>query len=239
LGSPDELEKASGVSTRNSLQLSYSYDGGKPIVQALGIEFLHPIDSLGTLSFEGSVDAWQQSVPDIVLADRNIVNLHFKDPDSSLWWKGFGDLSATAWMRADEKNLYLLIKVVDDVNRPAADPSQLATSDSVALAFSPNGKEITQYRIGAIGDHTVVAKCGAGNAIEVVPDSNDDLHARVDRADTSTFYRIRLSKHLTGDAYYMNFLINDNDAGIRKQYLEWKPGMETLTNPTTWYRVTF
>ena len=245
IGSPDELQKASGVATNNSLQFTYAYDGGKPIVQPISIDFLKPIELIGSLRFEGPPDAWEQTTPDIVLADRNVTNLHFKDPDSSLWWKGFSDLSATAWMRADKKNLYLLIKVIDDINRPAADPAQLVNSDSVALAFSPRGKnDITQYQIGAVAehavaDHAVVAKCQAGGQIEVVPDGSDDIQATVTRVESSTYYRIRLSKHLTGNAYYLNFLINDNDAGIRKQLLEWKPGMESLTNPANWYRVTF
>ena len=33
--------------------------------------------------------------------------------------------------------------------------------------------------------------------------------------------------------------LNDNDSGVRKQYLEWKPGMEALSNPTSWFRVRF
>jgi hypothetical protein len=239
IGSPDEIEGASGTSTRNTAQLTYRFDKSSIVSDVVRIAYLRPVEPLGNLKIDSPLDAWERFVPNIVLGDRNVVNLHFKDPDASLWWKGYSDLSAVAWLRGDASNLYLVIQVTDDINQPAPDASELSQFDSVALAFCPSDSDqITQYRIGQVGDHVAVVKTnGRGAAAGQVAQS--ELSADVQRSDGTTTYRIALSRKITGDSFNLNFLINDNDAGTLKQYLEWQPGMAMLRGPKNWYRVRF
>jgi len=244
IGSPEQLEKASGAAKRNGVQLKYTYNDTNTVSQSLDLNFLRPVEALGDLTFASPLDAWERFVPNIVLDDKNLTNLHFKNPDQSLWWKGYGDLSAVAWLRADKDNLYLLIKVTDDVHRPASDPTKLNDFDSIGVAVSPTGKDdITNYRIGLVGGQPTIVKFRATGGLPtgVLPADNNEIRADVTRDDatTTTIYRVALRRTLTTENCYLNFLVNDNDTGVRKQYMEWKPGMETLENPANWYRIRF
>ncbi len=242
IGSPTELERANGSSNRNTISLHYTYDGGNTIDQKLAIELQQPIEPIGTLSFDSPRDTWEHSPPTLGLGENNVVNLHFKEPDPSQWWKGYDDLSATCWLRADTDFLYLVARVNDDTQRSAPDAARLADFDSIELAFSPTGKsDVTAYLIGLVNDKPAIFKLrsAAGLPVGTLEASNGELRADIKRDNKATFYKIALSRKLATSSFFFNFLVNDNDNGTLKQYLEWKPGMKDLTDPSNWYRVRF
>jgi hypothetical protein len=98
--------------------------------------------------------------------------------------------------------------------------------------------QITQYLIGQVGDHVAAIKTnGPGATAQQV--AAGQLCAEVQRSDGTTTYRIALARKMTGEGFNLNFLMNDNDAGTLKQYLQWQPGIATLTGAKNWYRVRF
>jgi hypothetical protein len=240
MGGPAQLEKASAGIPKNAIQLTYTYNGTNTVEQSLDLSFQHAVEPLGELALDSPLAAWESSAPDVILDEHNLVNLHFKDPDSTLWWKGYNDLSAVAWLRADKFHLYLLLKVTDDKHRPAPVAAKLGEFDSIQLACSPTGNDdISSYRIGLVGTETAIVKVrrDGGSPAGELAAGNGEIRASVHRDDATgtTVYRIALRR--PANTFYLNFLVNDNDTGARKQYLYWKPGMETLADPSGWYRV--
>ena len=159
MGGAAQLERASEGAPKNAIQLKYTYHGANTVNQSLDLSFQRAVEPLGELTFDSPMEAWESFAPDVILDDHNLVNLHFKDPDSTLWWKGYNDLSAVAWLRADKENLYLLVKVTDDKHRAGTLAAKLNEFDSLQLACSPTGKDdISSYRIGLVGTEPTIVK---------------------------------------------------------------------------------
>ncbi len=85
----------------------------------------------GPPTIDGKLDDWDGSCP-IPLIGRN--QLHVLDKNYA-WTPQ--NLSGVAYLRWDEKNLYVAVEVLDDVHHPAGDGETVIDGDSVILAFDP------------------------------------------------------------------------------------------------------
>jgi hypothetical protein len=57
----------------------------------------------------------------------------------------------------------------------------------------------------------------------------------VERIGQGTLYRVSLDRAMVGNGIFrLNFLINDNDDGYRKQFMEWTHGLGESQDPTLW-----
>ena len=92
------------------------------------------------------------------LLEGQITNEWAKQPDSSKWYKGLDDLSASVWAYADSRSLQVLVSVKDDTARDGDEVSlsiagldgvirTFAASDSkIAVIKSPGQSGATWYR---------------------------------------------------------------------------------------------
>ncbi len=238
LGSPMEIAKAMGDGPQDLLQLTLTADNGTRVTEEIGVEFRQPVPKAPAAPMTGPLASWEKQVPTAVLSDKNVENLFFRHPNAGRWWQGYADLSATAWLAADKDLLYLVVKAIDDKHRPATKEEDLAEADSLCIGIAQNGKA-NVYRIGAVGKNSAVVKTGTA-----LTRGDDNIKATVRRTegDTGNFtvYRVAIPRRLFGDGqFFVNFYVNDNDEGYRKQYIQWKPGLEGKPTPASWYRAQF
>ncbi len=183
----------------------------------------------GCVVVDGNAQEWN-SVPAMVLNSARRV-------DRPAQWKGPQDLSGSARMMMDDKNLYLFFSVRDD-HFTQRTPERAWEGDSIQFSFDPlltaenhhefllvrqsDGKTVLhklhnywtpelltgQIRQGIVPDAEAVSR-SAGNGME---------------------YELRIPLlhlfPLTGKerAFGFSFLLNDNDGAGRK-YMEWSSGI--------------
>jgi hypothetical protein len=246
IGSPAQVSKARHGGNER-LTFTLAADGKNIATETLGVQYILPIQPLANLSWTDDLQKWEPLEPTATLDGSDVLNFFFKEPDSSKWWKGEKDLSAQTWLRADANRLYLIVKVLDDVHvTSATHPQDMAQADSLQLGVSSTGKgDFNEYTIGQIDGKTTIFKqtAGAGGAPAGVQDpAGNEIQAQVTRDETAkvTTYRISLDRKLLGtSAFYINLAVNDNDAGYRKQVIQWKPGLVESKDPSKWYRGVF
>ncbi|MDR1305359.1 MAG: hypothetical protein LBK76_09075 [Verrucomicrobiales bacterium] len=122
--------------------------GEKTYQVALPLNFNTAEQSAATVS-DPQAPAWRDDELNLVADRREQMFLG----DSSKPWGGPDDLSARAGFRWDEKNLYLIFKVTDDVfNPPAAAGGYLWAHDLIELAIDTNrtltaGPHLTMFTL--------------------------------------------------------------------------------------------
>ena len=57
--------------------ITYTYDGANTVLETVDVDFLRPVEPLGSLTFDAPLDAWEQNVPNIVLSDRKWHHVSF------------------------------------------------------------------------------------------------------------------------------------------------------------------
>lgn len=166
------------------------------------------------------------------MAEPEVTNLFVKHPDSSRWWRGDSDCSARTWFSADAARLTALVIVRDDVHRGDGPAATAAERDGIRLALHGEGWSSPRtWTIASIGGRpTAVRTDGAGDpAVRAVI-------TRDDSAGTTT-YEISLDRAgLAGGAIQLNLLVTDDDAGYRKQYMVWRPGLAEGIDASRWFK---
>lgn len=210
------------------IDLSLADEAEKEIArERLAIE---PVLRVPSAAGPGAFPVLPNRPPDFSLESAHVTNHFDKLPDSTKFWQGPDDLSAEGLLGRDDRHLYLLVQVRDSEDRPAAETAQLAESDSLLLAMA-HGDTVGMYRIGRVGEKTVVVPESPGS-------SADGIAATVERTPGATVYRVTLDRRLVGDGVFrLNIAANDNDAGYSKQFISWTGGLGETVDPALWKNV--
>jgi hypothetical protein len=235
LASPTELpamvdpRKAS-----NCVELSME-SGGKLLArERLALRPVTRVAAASDVKWDEPLDRWQTCASDFVLGGANVTNLFEKQPDRSKWWQGENDLSATGWLRCDSRRLYLLLWVLDDKDVTGNEPEKIRWFDCLRVIISRDGKAVDEYSIGRLGAKPAVYKeQSAGGLPKGLIDAKaNEIQVDVTRHGKGTLYRLSLDRAMLGEgAFGLNFLVNDNDEGYRKQYLQYTEGFDS---PASW-----
>ena len=220
----------------NCVDLTLTTPGGKILArERLALQPVRRIAALGDLKWGDALERWQKIPADAALGSAQVTNLFEKQQDRSKWWQGEPDLSATVWMRCDSQRLYLLVWVLDDRDVTGTAPEKMGDFDSLRVGVSRDGRYKDEYTVGRIAGKTVLYRevSSLTRPVEQI-ESSPEISAEVRRQDKGTFYAVSLDRTLAGDGLFrFNFLVNDNDEGVRKQYLEFSGGM-AAGNPSAW-----
>ena len=189
----------------------------------------------GKIMIDGKAEEWN-SVPGMTLDSGRRV-------DRPADWKGPRDLSGSARMMIDEKNLYLFFSVRDDLFHQGA-PKRAWEGDSIQFAVDPrltaeDYHEFLLVREGA--GKTVLRKLHNYWTPEVLTGQIrqgivSDAEVVSLRSETGMDYEVRIPLvhlfPLTGKAhgFGFSFLFNDNDGAGRK-YMEWSSGIGGKKEP--------
>jgi hypothetical protein len=155
-------------------------------------------------------------------------------------YNGENDLSGTIALTWDEDNLYLSAEVTDDTHvQGSANSGGIWAGDSIQMAVQAGtpGESESWYEYGlALRADDVLVHNWLSPDGSVGPVA--DVDAAVTRSGTTTTYEIALpwSTHLApidpdhGVLSY-SMLVNDNDDGTRKGWIEWGSGLGRGKNP--------
>lgn len=159
-------------------------------------------------------------------------------------WKGVNDLSAKSCIEWDEENMYLFCEVTDDIfnqPEPAAtcykgDSVQFGVfyGDEVQVAI---GQKNTSYHEIALSKTPDGAKAyrylSQDNCYEK-GDITDKCELAIEREGNKTIYECKIpweallmpgQKPKLGDRLGFSFLVNDNDGGGRRGWIEYASGI--------------
>lgn len=226
------------------IDLSLLASGREIARERLALHPVRPVAPIGAQDWAGPKEGWPSSKPDFVLEGANVVNFFDKLPDSSKFWHGDSDLSAKAWIRSDDRRLYLFVWVQDDKDITGTDPAKLSAADSLEVGISAESNMSSSdsrptliYTIGRIDGKTVISRDSPSQekAKTIMEATGPDISARVERSEQGTFYRISLDRALVGSGVFrLNFLIHDNDDGYPKQLIEYTKGLAETLDPSLW-----
>ncbi|MEM6550537.1 MAG: hypothetical protein AAF750_00165 [Planctomycetota bacterium] len=171
--------------------------------------------------------------PDFVLNNRpQVQNLFDFDPASQpLVWDGRTDLSAKAWLVAEDEDLKLVVEVRDDRHVEPTDARRLWEGDSVQLVIQTHPERVSSRW------HAAVATLkGSVNTHMLGQPENSRAgwlrDAVVIRDGTITRYEVQLDRRIMNlrgtrlrDGIGFNLVINDNDTDRREGWAEIAPGI--------------
>lgn len=209
------------------------------------VTLIRPIPAIEPGAFDAPFGEWERRKPTVLLRDQAIRNLHEKFPDSSRWWQGEEDLSAAVWLAADSSRFYVIVRVNDD--RSVAAKREPLESDAVVVGLSrTGGDDVNAYVIRPEASVILKTRSSFGLPAGELAADNPEIKARVETIETGfdqapgTLYRISVDRaFLENKPFFVNVLVNDVDSGFRKQFLEWKPGLEESGPVLDWFRSGF
>jgi len=208
-GGPQALQQARNDADR--LVLTLRTPGGVPARSEIPLLLDAPVPPLGTVGDPEDAASWMPLEPFAQLGEEAVTNFWVKEPDSSKWYHGPGDLSALVWLRDDGKELHLFAAVADDRQADAPSRERLAEGDSLRLVLADDGgKPLLDTTAGLVG--------GLPARIGGTPDLRVSI--RRDGEGGRTLYHLVLPRTLVGTApFRVSLCVADNDAGYLKQTL--------------------
>lgn len=173
--------------------------------------------------------------PTVSLGRANTVSLFEATPMQELHFHGDADLSAQANLARVPEGLLLSLQVQDDIHVQKEVPGVEWQGDSLQFALSlPTGQTYEwMVALGEDGPHARLVGAPAGIATGPV-----QLPLTIRREGTKTLYDLVIPSKLPGngptlpDRFSFSFLVNDNDGGGRKGWIEWTPGIGRSKDPT-------
>lgn len=178
-----------------------------------------PVTKAAGMTIDGNLDDWN-GYPKIALPS---------DIDSQVkvnGWGGASDLSAEAGLTYDDRNLFIGIKVKDNVHKAYAGDT-MWSGDSIQLGFSKDGLNYgPEYGLADVNDQPSVWRWVQGSAIL----GKDSITLQTSRIGDETIYEAAIPWQaiVPGDVdekLMFTFLINDNDGSGRRGWIEWTPGI--------------
>lgn len=149
---------------------------------------------------------------------------------------GPADHSGSMWVSHSATTVTVHADVIDNAHSVGPSPDLLWQGDSIQFAFSTDHptatSPFTSFGAALLADGPVVYRfSGAG---QVVTEASTTITR--DEATHTTHYAVTVPLATAGiaaDAQNLSysFLVNDNDAGARKGYLEWASGIGNLAGP--------
>ena len=173
----------------------------------------------------GDVAAW--TAPTFALDQSNATGLYAQTPDRALQIKGADDLSADVYFGHTTDKLLLNVRVRDDVHAQTEAIGDAWKGDSVQFALGRAGEPQWEW-IMALG------KEGARAAVSLAPPGESKEfkgEVSIRREGDLTIYGISVPldspqlRELVKEGAGFDVLVNDNDGGVRKGWLEWGSGI--------------
>lgn len=208
-----------------SAAVTVGYGGDKTFSYAGNIEF-NPV-------YPGSAEV--DGVPDPPITARPATIDLSKGGVKVSGYKGADDLSGNVWLHYDREHFYLTAEIKDDTFAYPANGANIWNNDSIQFAIS-NGlpaEDMNYYEYGISqtqeGPQIYRWIAPAGVASGIV--TNGALHVSRDDSQKVTTYELALpwSELLpvqTDDGVIsFSLLVNENDGGLRRGYLEWGGGI--------------
>jgi hypothetical protein len=212
------------------IDLSLEAGGRELAVERLGLRPVRRVAMGDTPKWDAPAESWTTRPPDFALEGAHVTNLFDKLPDSSRFWQGDQDLSAKAWLRADALHVYLAVLVADDRDVAGRAPDADSLRAGITKELSNQNQDTNSSVVTCAIDR------GAdGRTVVSREPSSPEIRARVERGPRGTFYLIAFDRALAGDGIFrLNFLVNDNDAGYRKQFIELAKGLDAELRTEFW-----
>jgi hypothetical protein len=161
-------------------------------------------------------------------------------------WKGQNDLWVEGKFLWDDDNLYLKITVIDDVFFNNYSPEDIWQGDSVQFAIAPKGEHMkdepfVQIDIGKSNGKDIVFRRAFGMNLK---EGEIEAKGTIGIEGNKTVYLLAIPwkelgiKPASGLSFGFSFLVNDNDGGERKGWMEWGGGIGWEKNPADFYDLT-
>lgn len=184
-----------------------------------------PTSSLGDIAALGK--------PLAVLNRSDIVSLFEVAPLDNLLFRGDNDLNATMYMARVPEGLRVVVRVQDDVFFQKEAPREEWKGDSLQLGLVLPGGGNYEWVVALTEQGP---QAGLTLAPQGVKTGTVSLPISIQRQGTQIIYQVLLPTKLPGgeslpDRFRFSFLVNDNDGGGRKGWIEWTPGIGKNKDP--------
>lgn len=216
------------------LQVTLSADGAKAHPITVVTDVL-PVTRRTSITVDGHGIDWE-GVPVIVIDSRDRIQ-----PPDPAGWDGAQDLSARASLAWDDRNLFLLVRVTDDIH---ATPNLQAFWDSDSLQIAVDVTNDAYETAGFDDDdreYGVVVDAKGTHTYQTHPrDSRPNFLAAARRAGTETLYEMAFPwsslgrKPQPGMVFSLNFIANENDGAGRKYWMGITPGIGEGKRPSVY-----
>ncbi|WP_181592693.1 S-layer homology domain-containing protein [Paenibacillus sp. YN15] len=194
-------------------------------LQQLGSGADAPIFQAEGISIDGSLGEWDGytgiSLPTSGTSQNQVTG-----------WTGAEDLSANIKFAYDQDYFYLSAKVRDNTHFAVAN-SDMWNGDSIQFAFGENGVYGAEYGLNLFNGQTQIWRWKNGSASAGM----ETVTAKTARTGNDTYYEARLpwnaifqSGVLPEGLVSFSILVNDNDGGGRRGWLEWTSGIGKVKN---------
>ena len=196
------------------------------------------------IEVDGKIGDWPQGLEPIVLADEKYIH---SDP-----WNGPEDLSANVYLGWNEEALFIAIITQDDIHdQPYQNSrtwSQIFAGDSVQLAFDPlrdrrvgsYAKDDHEYGFALLKKRTVVWSWQVPEGREKGIVETMPLAIIRDEESKRTIYEAKIAwsqlspfQFAEGAKLGFSLLVNDNDGGGRKGWVELTSGIGVAKDPSS------
>jgi hypothetical protein len=161
-------------------------------------------------------------------------------------WGGIDDLSAKAWIKWDDENIYLAVDVKDDVHNQGSTDGDIWRGDGIQFAIDPVRAEGAgskgYHEMGAaLGNDGEIYKWRWGAAVGKETGALDSAIAAVVRTGTNTIYEIAVpwddilpDGTIAKEGYLLgiSILVNDVDEGTKRGWIEYMSGIGSSKDPT-------
>jgi hypothetical protein len=214
------LSKAVTAKNSNSLPYVLTPREGKPITGAISTD-LSTVRYRPGITVDAKTDDWANT-PAIALQDRNNVL-----PPDEAGWKGPEDLSMRVSLAWDETNLYLLVRVTDDVHYTTGS-GQFWNKDSLQIALDVlnNADSVSAFDADDREYGLFVDDGNNAQAFQTYPlhtDTSVQFPVAGVRVGKETVYEMAFPwsqlgrEPMPGTVFSLNVTANDND-GTGKNY---------------------
>jgi hypothetical protein len=208
-----------------SAAVTVGYGGNKTFSYAGNIEF-NPVYP---------VTAEMDGVPDPLVTARQATIDLSKGGVKVTGYKGADDLSGNIWLHYDQEHFYLTAEIKDDIFAYPANGANIWNNDSIQFAIS-NGlpaEDVNYYEYGISQTqegpqiYRWIAPAGVAGGLV----TNGTLHVSRDDNQKATTYELALPWSellpVQTDEGVISFslLVNENDGGLRRGYIEWGGGI--------------
>ena len=207
-GGPAEREAAVNGKPADVVRVTLKSGDTVLSTQSYPLQISAPIASVDAATAPDALSDWQKLEPLANLGEAEITNFFVKEPDTSRWYKGANDLSATAWLLSSGDNLQMLVAVKDDKLVEAKSVDSLDKSDNLRVVLAGANGTLADARFGLSGGKTISSGNLSGITAQVSRDENAAM----------TVYRLTVPRALVGATpFRMSLVLGDNDSNFLKQ----------------------
>jgi hypothetical protein len=194
-----------------------------------------------TLVRRGAETPAPGGAPTVTLSKANLVSLFEATPMQDLHFHGDTDLSAAVTMTRTPQGLHLFVRVQDDIFSQNAPAGMEWQGDSLQYSIAlPTGEHYEW--MAALRQSGPIAALTIGPAGAATGNLSTPVKIERDEARHETVYDLVIPSALPGgrtlpDWFTFDLLVNDNDGGGRKGWVEWTPGIGLSKEPNNFQTI--